>query len=640
MVAETELGSCNHVPHGAPIVKSEVDSISVISADRTPPFSVRAPACNGNASTRVQNQSPVSLNDDSPEFVAHYSGMHAPALFSSDGGCSDKLHVASYVVNNEQTPTWYGENSLNPEHTNAKRKLDDDFMRSKNDSWINTQDKQQSLPLYSEVEKNGKLYGRPESINPIEKPARLIESHDKHKEEILKNGKTHNDSKWGKASSVVNAIRRVLPGTEKIHTPNHNGSSEKSVQQSRLVKDKAVEQTHSNCCPVEMSSKDVIYMNREASETDLREESQKKRNSLQEILKSYFDKTLNSKSNSEEDLNNHCSEKNKLLGDEENEEKLKQSHDESHDVFDEVEKEPFLSLGRAKHGRTALFHFRSNSLEQAEKHDQDRAYDSDDSIGKTMSLRSQSSMRSRISRISNLSYASGPVIKIDPDESKRIIHTKNSHSLPMTPKRKRNIAYVAFSSFETETSEAPSSSVSCESLSPRSLPSETQSDTVSDQYKVKGQQDNQSDKSSRNVAIGSLKHKSHKYHPNADQYVDVDSGVGSLPKSINGSRKPFSRKNPGQHGNSLPQINVTRPSLKRKDEETFEKEVYDKLVNTINSNEMNVNGDRGHDDSNGYDEEEENISESLLTPLHFLDTKAKRGVLRKQQGSEIDEYDC
>ena len=627
MVAETELGSCNHVPHGAPIVKSEVDSISVISADRTPPFSVRAPACNENASTRVHNQSPVSRNDDSPEFVAHYSGMHAPALFGSEGACSEKMHVASYVVNNEQDPSMYHGNS-HSEQTSAKRRLDDDFSKNRQDG---------SLPLYSKVDKKGKTYGIPPSVNPIEKPARFVENHETHTDGVLKNGKGHSDSKWGKASSVVNAIKRVLPGSEKIYTPTQNGSVEKSAQRSLLVKEKPFEQTHLNGSPVEISSKDIIYMNREASETDLREDSQEKRNSLDEMLKSYFDKTLNSKSICEEDTNNLSSESDKLLDDDETEDNLKQSHDESHDVFHEMENEPILSLGRPKNSRTAVFSFRSHSLEQAERQDQDRSYDSDDSIGKTMSLRSQSSMKSRISRISNLSYASGPVIRIDPEESKRVTHSKVCHSLPMTPKRKRNIAYVAYSSFDTETSEAPSSSVSCESLSPRSLPSETQSDNLSDQYRAKGQQDNQSDKSSRNVAIGSLRHKSKNNHQNIDRNVDVDSGVGSLPKSINGIKKSVSSKKHGKHGHSLPQINVIRPSIKRRDDDCFGKEVCEKLVNTMNGNEIKVNGNGRHNESNEYDEED--MSENLLTPLHFLDTKNKRRLLRKQQGSEIDEYD-
>ncbi|XP_053409281.1 thrombospondin type-1 domain-containing protein 7A-like isoform X2 [Mercenaria mercenaria] len=635
MVAETELGSCNHVPHGAPINKSEVDSISVISADRTPPLSVRAPACNGHASMRVHRQSPTSFNDDSPEFISHYSGMHDPAHLIREGDKSEELHVSSYVVSNEQQPPHYDACDQIYEETNRKGKLDD-FVAGTPAGLRGSPERKHLLPLYSEVNKNGKLHSNLETVNPIEKPARCIESTSKHTENSMKLDKNHNESIWGKASSVMNAIKRVLPGSEKTsYTPNCVGSNETSAHV--FGTDKV--QRLSNKVPIETSSHDIVYMNREASKTDLRDEPEQKKNSLQEILKTYFDTTLNS--------NEFSSEKDKLLDEKENEDNLKQSHDENHDDFNEMEREPFLSLGKTKHGRTAMFSFKSHSLEQAEKQDYDRSYDSDDSIGKSMSLRSQSSMRSRISRISNLSVASGPIVKIDPDESRRISQGRNYQSLPITPKRKRNIAYVAFSSFETETSEAPSSSVSCESLSPRSLPSETQSDHFSDQYKAKGQQDNQSDKSSRNVAIGSLKHKNRPRNPtkNTDLYFDIDSGVGSLPKSINGSKASSETRNLSKkHGNSVPQINVTRASVKRRNEEILEKEVYDKLVCETNGEETKMNGRGKHKEMNGHEVEEHgdegDSSEKLLTPLYFLDTNAKRGVLRKQQASEIDEYEC
>lgn len=634
MVAETELGSCNHVPHGAPIVKSEVDSISVISADRTPSLSVRAPACNGHASTSMHRQSPVSLNDDSPDFVAHYSVMHDPAQLYSENNSSEKLHEVLYVVNNEQKHL-FDNNSYEQNHESTDIKNGpESFVGCAREDGKSLMEQDHTNALYSEINKNAKIHG---IKNPIAKPVRSSKPHFRNITDPGK--KVHSESKWGKASSIINVLKQVIPRSEK-DPPIDNCSTlkEKSHDHNFVNVEDSQSPAESDCLEMTNHETDV----RDSRKRDSRKSS---RESLQELLKTYFDKTLHSKTNSEEKINLVSSESDKLL--EHNEDVLKLTRDEIHDDFNENEEEPlFQNVGKKKLGRTGFYTFKSHSLEQAERHNLDALYDSDDSIGKTNSLRSHSSMRSRVSRLSNLSFASGPMVRIDPIES--VSMPAKFQSLQNTPKRKLNIGYIAYSSFETETSEAPSSSVSCDSLSPRSLPSETQSDQLSDIYRSKGQPDNHSDKVARNVALGSLKHKIHKKQTtaNLDSSLEKDSGVDSLPKrngsrSINGSHD--STKVPVTDevlNSSIPQINVTRTSFNGKDKEPLEISGLYQLENRHNGGQVELHKYGNENQNLKGVRYEGNVPENLLTPYHFLDTKTKRGALRKQQRSELDEYEC
>lgn len=669
MVAETELGSYNHAPHGAPIVKSEIDSLSVISADRTPPLSVRAPACNWHASTRVRQQSPTSLNDDSPEFVAHYSVIHDPDQLTRDSSSLEELHAPSYFIRNKQNLPDTECCAINHDNTSRKQTINDVDVSYKSESAdrqhkiddvnnVNTTDyitiKSPNV-FYSIVDKTGNFQSSLTAVNPVTKPDRVDEN-------ATKNTEVQPESKWAKTYSAVNLLKRVLAGSEK---PNVSSDvlREKSKSQTKYTYLEAAdrqENTASANSDVELTSQDVVYMNREASDTELDVKSKEQSNSLQEILKTYFDKTLNSAFNSEEKLRLSPTETDTLLAENCKDDHTKHAYYEGEDVFEEKEKEPLiLNVHKKKNCRVPpLFTFKSHSLEQTEKQHQDLCYDSDDSVGKAYSLRSQSSMRSRLSRLSNLSCALGPVVRIDPDESVRVNHGVHSLSLPMRPRIRQNVGYVAFSSFDTETSEAPSSSVSCDSLSPRSLPSETQSDHSPGDQDRKKNRENRSDKSSRNVAIGSLRYTHHKRKPDCNLYLDLDmdSGVGSLPKNINGTHAMY--KIPVENrifGNSVPEVNTIKPSGKRNFKQKNGTEMFDnvefineqvKIEPQETAQQPAVNGHvkakTGQQSAvNGHVKAEngEHVSENLLTPFHFLNMNAKRGILRKQAGSEIDEYD-
>ncbi|KAL4229485.1 Thrombospondin type 1 repeat-containing protein [Mactra antiquata] len=615
MIAETELGTCNHVPHGAPIIKSDVDRVSVNSTDRcTSPISVRAPACDSHNTSMSEH----SLNDDSPQFNEHYTVMHEHAHLNGNTTQSGDLHVSCKTSNSKKSNNTLNEccvvNDLN-KNVEQPNSLTD-----------------VKQALYSEVNpKSGKISSILKTVNPVMKPARA-------------------DSTKSKTRSS-NDLRTSMNSNSNIEDENYNEHSPLNEPKASqcfdshapgnnvLFSDDIVRPLNEQKLTADESKVELKEINKnrnvdkngDKTEKDIctKDDTKTKRNSLHEMLKSYFDRTLNNDSK----IDIGSSETEKLLPDTALDD-TKHVHDESNDQFDETGKEAMIVSPSNRTRRSTrpppLFTFKSQSLEQAEK---DMMYDSDDSIGKAMSLRSQSSMRSRISRISNLSVSTGPAVKIDPDESLPATNKCNVQSVNSNiMHKKKNIGYIAFSSFDTETSEPVSSSVSCDSLSsPRSLPSETQSDKLpAEQYRLKTS-DNHSDKAPRNVAIGSLSHK--RKHPARhilDDGLDHDSGVGSLPKNINGtneqSKSPVSLI---RLANSVPAMSHSKPSYLQKFDQNHnnadELFTYDKDdAETLEHNNRIREAD----------------SPELMKPYQFLDVKAKRCALKKQTGSEFDEFDC
>ncbi|WAR04256.1 hypothetical protein MAR_019625 [Mya arenaria] len=195
---------------------------------------------------------------------------------------------------------------------------------------------------------------------------------------------------------------------------------------------------------------------------------------------------------------------------------------EEEDVFHEYRgREPLQGRSTLPHRSRPppIILLKSKSLEHEE------AYESDDSIGNAESLRSQFSARSKMSRLSKLSVTSGPTIQIDPEEAV----CKDA----LSPGRPVNIGFISYSSVDTEDSNAPESSASCDSdLSPRSLPSDTLSDLSPSNRK--GTNGYGSDKVVKNVALDSLRMKSQMKQ--GGKRSDEDSGRDSLPNSLNNAQ--------------------------------------------------------------------------------------------------------
>ncbi|XP_052806927.1 uncharacterized protein LOC128236109 [Mya arenaria] len=262
---------------------------------------------------------------------------------------------------------------------------------------------------------------------------------------------------------------------------------------------------------------------------------------------------------------------------------------EEEDVFHEYRgREPLQGRSTLPHRSRPppIILLKSKSLEHEE------AYESDDSIGNAESLRSQFSARSKMSRLSKLSVTSGPTIQIDPEEAV----CKDA----LSPGRPVNIGFISYSSVDTEDSNAPESSASCDSdLSPRSLPSDTLSDLSPSNRK--GTNGYGSDKVVKNVALDSLRMKSQMKQ--GGKRSDEDSGRDSLPNSLNNAQgKP--------EKTLIPRLDVHKVG------------------------KTSTNGRTGNREANQTPK-----TNGQVTKEKYQDIKSKRASLKKQNGNEVEFYD-
>lgn len=579
-VAGVELvdTTANHAQPGvAPMAKPDGDctSRSLTSIDRTPPNSVGALACFRNAKNAGfslpflgcwrKPRRQASQNDDSLEFVSHRNiTLHETPHSKSSYVPNEALHAlycetdvdgACYVVESDKT--------------NVSRELQNTRMIH-------------DTPTQS---KHGGLRSHAINsvqVNPVPKPGRAD-------------------------SCVMEVYQREAPVTNNasfdlrasIHGKQEDEQAQRNLSQST----------------VEPNTK-IVYLNREASETDNSDEQgQPRKDSFAEMLDTLLDKKLTVGGidiGADKDFSVVPSDRVDL-----DEEKMMQKAVPVLMMEDKTktkilpnrennnEESPLLRKSRKKFRRSRpphLVHLKSDSLEQAQRGDN---YDSDDSIGNACSLLSHTSTLSRLSR---LSIATCPSVRIDPKEPQNVRNRDSKvplHQIKGTsslPHRTVNIGFVTYSSVDT----SENCDSSSESLSPRSLPSENTSQPLTSTPAVRNGNVH-SDKSTRNVAIGSLKSRG-RYKSLLKS--DEDSGRESLSKGINGSLKQFDE--PSCH--QIEQLVLQNDSL------------LDSLDDVENEEQMPLTG-------NSCENEE-----SMRSAYFSQDVKLRRSSLQKQTANDFEYF--
>lgn len=574
----------NHVVSAdAPLAVPDTDSRSVASIDRSPHNSVGALACFRNAGNagfsilaccRVPGRR-ASLNDDSPTYVGHRSVTHEMAYTKSSPLADKSLHAM------------YCETAVDGaccDIDTDRKFLYPEFPAKTSESLNSLQPANKMDALYS---KSNIAY----SVNPVPKPGRNeTETDNSVKQQSHPNGlRSHNGEKEHHEGTMPNPPSYYdLKDTE----------------------------------PLKMNGKNIVYLNRQPSDDNL-EQTTDRKDSFAHMLDTLLDKKLDVGGIHEhEDIETNETER--LLADTRNVKVLEpvsiQVSDETGWV-NENDKHKQLPLlkkqrqGNRKSRPPNLIHLKSHSLERAEKA---LNYDSDDSIGNAGSLASHSST---VSRLSKLSVATCPSVRIDPREARSIpsrdtrgLHPAyNARGTSSLPSRKVNIGFIAYSSVDTETSEALSSS--CDSLSPRS---DIAGSELTPNSPLLQSPDSGCQKSSRNVAIGSLKHRG----CNKQLFKsDEDSGRESLPKDRNGSPRLFEQPSPKDNNGGL----VGHPSPDNIVLEQSEIQHTDTppRENGEDTNNANVNG----------------FEKGKRNPYYSQDVTSKRTSLKKQAGSELEFSD-
>ena len=495
--------SCNHVARS-----SDVNIVDAISADRTPPPSVGAHACllanvddeNGSISEKMHDRPPPSVRQHVIN-VMHDCNDVVDGISHDDA--SQGLvplrvsHSQTEIVWNERTPGFDQKNLTDsPEIVFQNGSIDGS-----------------ELSLQTEPKESSTL--KSEAWNPGNQVPRLI------LESVC------NNSLPMKLGDCRRESRERKTGVAGLHKSN--------TEQFNVLESEMIDHTPD----WEGPSKDTeaAFLNNEVDDTDDVFEhntmaNRKSSGSLKNMLQEYFDKKWSSSAKEKISYAEHVDE-----GIEKEQVPLLRKNNSSNQI--QNIQRPLLSSTKSH----SLDHRNINGYETDFSLTGSRTY-SDESLGKTQSVRSHTSGRSRMS---NLSISNGPSVSIEP--SSKIRTDMNQNTIPkvrkqnyipdgdkkLEMKRLQNLSNVIRSSFETETSTAPSTSVSCESLSPRSLPSETSDNSTADRLKQ-----NQMEKSGRNIAMDSLK----RVTPRKELNEEWDSGLSSEYKNGHANHPTGNIKSP------------------------------------------------------------------------------------------------
>ena len=500
---------------GAPLALPDRDSRSVTSIDRSPPKTVNALDCLRNVRLPLvcvscchSSGRRESLNDDSPTFTGSKSFQHE-LNFTDVSYLSNKNVHALYCESSVVDGACY--NTV-PDRSLHQVQNTNHLVPNRNVASV----------TYAQPIGNAPV------VNPVPKPWRQ---------------EVQDPPSWCKETEIPPGYdeARMIPSSlsDVSHTlPNGQiGEAKVNCSEETLVQERAPPYNMPEI--PEQSNTGIVYLNRRPSDEEI--SNRERKGSFAEMLDSYLDKKLNlSDVNVDLDHDVEATENDKLLQESNPlaspaERDLKDFNAKTLEMQNkraEAERIPLIKKQKPQFRKARppnLVHVKSFSFEQAE-----RSYDSDDSIGNAGSLASQSSM---LSRLSKLSVTMCPPVRIDPSEARTLGHkdTRGKHPLYLTkgttaslPARKlNNTAYVTYSSFDTEPSEIGSSSS-------ESLPQMSESaNSPRDQDRNGG---SSSEKSARNVAMGSLKNKG-KTKQMSIVRSDEDSGRESWTREANGSHR-------------------------------------------------------------------------------------------------------